>query len=95
MCLLRTKHVSVRCLLGAPWAGPTVASGVAVGGPTLRDGQAAELPQGRGGCWAAEQGQRVGGEGAAVGVRGQGRTGLQEMPRSGNGAPLLLQDEGG
>lgn len=60
--------------------------------PTLRDGQAAEFLQRRGGCWAAEQGQRVGGQGTAVGVGGQGHTGLQEVPRSGNGAPLLLRD---
>lgn len=92
-CLLSSMRVFMnrlgRCTVGGPhgglWGGDQEP-------PTLRDGQAAEFSQRCGGCWAAEQGQRVGGQGAAVGVGGQGHTGLQEVPRSGNGAPLLLRD---
>lgn len=78
-----SMHESMSCFHCGCWGGRR-------GTPTLHDGQAAELPQGCGGRRAAEQGQCVGGKGADVGVRGQGHAGLQEMLRSGNGAPLLL-----
>ena len=81
--LLSFKHVPMSCflcLLGW-WARA----------PTLGDGQAAEFSQSGGGCRAAEQGQRVGGQGTAVGVRNQGCAGLQEVSGFGNGTPLLLQ----
>lgn len=50
-----------------------------------------EFAQSGGGCRAAEQGQRVGSQGTAVGVRNQGCAGLQEVSGFGNGTPLLLQ----
>ena len=87
--LLSFKHVSMSCFLGPAGLVPHCVCRARA--PTLGDGQASEFSQGGGGCRAAEQGQRVGSQGTAVGVRNQGCAGLQEVSGFGNGTPLLLQ----